>query len=73
MLTFNVTPGVPGPPIPRLLVIFFSFLFFFNPTNPTSVNAFDAKRKKKGMVLIKQEIITREVIIEVDEFFVKRS
>ena len=73
MLTFNVTPGVPWRPIPRLLVIFFSFLFFFNPTDPTSVNAFDAKRKKKGMVLIKQEIITREVIIEVDEFFVKRG
>ena len=40
-------PGVPGPPIPRLLVIFFfRFSFSIRPTYPTSGNAFDAKRKE---------------------------
>ena len=40
---------VPGPPIPRLLVIFFRFFFqSHRPTDPISGNAFDAKRKKKG-------------------------
>ena len=53
MLTFNVI-GVPGPPIPRLLGIFFFRVFFFNPTDrPNIWNAFDAKRKKKGMALEK--------------------
>ena len=40
--------GVLGPPIPRLLVIFFKVFFAIRPTDPISGNAFDAKRKKKG-------------------------
>ena len=40
--------GVLGPPIPRLLVIFFKVFFSIRPTDPISGNAFDAKRKKKG-------------------------
>ena len=45
-VNFSRRPGVPGPPIPLLLVI---FLFFsVRPTDPISGNAFDAKRKKKG-------------------------
>ena len=45
MLTFNVGAGVPGPPIPKLLVIlFFRFFFSIRPTNSISGNAFDAKR-----------------------------
>ena len=49
MLTFNDGhPGVPGPPILRLLVIFFRF-FSIRLTNPISGNAFNAKlNKKKG-------------------------
>ena len=48
MLTFYRRPGVPGPPIPRLLVTFFRFFFPIRPTEPISGNAFDAKRKKRG-------------------------
>ena len=59
----------------RDFVIFYFLVFFFSirPTDPPSTNAFDAKRKKRGMAIIKQEIITRDVIIEVYEFFVKRD
>ena len=39
---------VPGPPIPRLLVILFIFFFSIRPTNPISENAFNAKQKKRG-------------------------
>ena len=53
MLTFYRRPGVPGPPIPRLLMIFFRLFFLsIRPTEPISGNAFEAKRKKKGDGLI---------------------
>ena len=54
--TIEMTPGfkpltycafcspTSGPPIPRLLVIF----FFFRATDPISGNAFDARQKKGG-------------------------
>ena len=51
--------GVPGLLFPRviLLYVFFSFSFFsIRPTDPISVNAFDAKRKKKGMALCSSSI-----------------
>ena len=40
--------GVPGPTIPRLLVIFFRFFFSIRPTDPISGNALDGKQRKKG-------------------------
>ena len=52
-VNFYRCPGVPGPPIPRLLVIVsvWCFVLFFFSIWPTyrsnSGNAFDAKRKKK--------------------------
>ena len=50
MLTFNVILGYQASYSDILLVIFFRFFFFFNTTDrPTSGNAFDAKRKKKGI------------------------
>ena len=47
-VNFQRHPEVPGPPIPRLLVIFFlRFFFSFRPTDPISGNAFDTKLKKR--------------------------
>ena len=44
-VNFQHRPGVPGPPIPTLLVIlFFRFFFSIRPTDSISGNAFDAKR-----------------------------
>ena len=40
---------VPGPPIPSLLVICFLFFFSIPQTYLISRNAFDTKRKKKGV------------------------
>ena len=51
-VNFKRRPGVPGPPIPRLLVIFISN----RPTDPISGNAFNAKRKKGGMALIRLKL-----------------
>ena len=63
MLTFNVIllPGVPGLPIPRLLVIFFRFLFSVRPPDPILGNAFDAKRKKKGDGLSAKSLLRKRV------------
>ena len=49
-VNFSCCPGVPGPSILRLLVIFFFLVSFFSiqPTNPISGNASSAKWKKKG-------------------------
>ena len=51
MLTFTVALGYQGlDPIPRLLFFFFRFFFFsIQPTDQISGNAFDAKRKKRGL------------------------
>ena len=50
ILLIQICKGVPGPPIPRLLVVVFFLVFFFfqsdRPTDPISGNAFDVKRKK---------------------------
>ena len=54
ILLIQICKGVPGPHIPRLLVIVFFLVFFFfsirptdRPTDPISGNAFDVKRKSK--------------------------
>ena len=49
------------PPSSRLLFQFFlRFFFFFRSTDPKSENAFDNKRKKKGMA---QTVKKKEVLI----------
>ena len=45
MLSFNVIVGYQG----LLFPDFLWFFFLIQPTDPISGNAFDAKRKKKGM------------------------
>ena len=52
-VNFERCPGVPGPTIPRLLVIFVLVFFFQSdrPTDPISGNVFDGKRGKKGMAI----------------------
>ena len=50
ILLIQICKGVPGPPIPRVLVIvfFYFILFFFQSDRPISGDAFDVKRKKGG-------------------------
>ena len=60
MLTCH--PRVPGPPILRLLEIFFLvFCFSIRPTDPISGNAFDAKQKKGEMALCHNIIVKLSV------------
>ena len=44
-------PGVPGPPIPRLLGTFFKFFFFFHPTDRPNIRKRIRRltKEKKGM------------------------
>ena len=46
-VNFQRHPGIPRPPIPRLLLIFFRFFFSILPTDLISGNAFDAKQQQK--------------------------
>ena len=70
MVTFNVVLGNLG----LLFQDFFTFFFFQSdrPTNPISGNAFDAKRKKKGMglhriqvIIIRHEDSRREGLVDI--------
>ena len=55
MLTFNVIllPGVPGLPIPRLILVFFLGFFFFQSDRPTQYQETSStlNEKKGGMAL----------------------
>ena len=52
-VNFCRRPGVPGPPIPRLLVIFWVFFFFFHSDRPTKYQETHSSlnEKKRGMAL----------------------
>ena len=74
MLTFNVVLGYQGL-LSTSCDFFLSFFFFFQsdrPTDPISGNAFDAKRKKKGMglhriqvIIIRHEDSRREGLVDI--------
>ena len=56
MLTFNVVLGYQGLQFRDFLWFVFLGFFLIQLTNPISGNAFNAKRKKKGMALSQEKI-----------------
>ena len=69
-------PGVPGPPIPRLLVTFFIlFIFFFPSDRPTQYQETHStlNERKKGDGLRSLRLKTARSSLTMGQFFMKRA